>query len=157
MTLDFLKENIAHPNVQAFLHAIRLGEGTSDEEGYRRIVGGQLFDAPPWAHPREFVYIPRIKDYSSAAGAYQFLFRTWFALERQYGFEDFSPENQDLGALALIAEKGALEDVKEGRIEDAVTKCAKVWASLPGAGYNQREEKMETVLAEYERWGGVLA
>lgn len=157
MTLDFLRQALEHENVRAFLRAIRLGEGTSDEDGYRRIVGGKLFDAPPWEHPREFVYIPRIQNYSSAAGAYQFLFRTWYGLERRYGFADFSPENQDLGAVALIGGRGALEDVKEGRIEQAIAKCAKEWASLPGAGYGQREESLDKVLAEYAKWGGQVA
>jgi len=157
MTLEHIRLSAAHPNVQAFLRAIRLGEGTADEDGYRRIVGGKLFDAPPWEHPREYVYIQRINNYSSAAGAYQFLWKTWFNLERQFGLEDFSPENQDLGAIALIGGRGALEDVKEGNIAEAVRKCSKEWASLPGAGYGQREEKLDVVLAEYQKHGGVLA
>ncbi len=33
-----ITEALASPNVQAFLRAIRLGEGTSDANGYRRIA-----------------------------------------------------------------------------------------------------------------------
>lgn len=156
MTIDDLLGHASSPNMQAFLHAIRLGEGTSDEDGYRRIVGGKLFDAPPWGHPKEFVWLPRYQVHSSAAGAYQFLYKTWTALERQYGFEDFSPWNQDLGAIGLIAGRGALADVLEGHIEEAVRKCAKEWASLPGSPYQQRTEQLDSVLAEYGKFGGTL-
>ena len=44
MTYDNLVAVAPDKNLGAFLHAIRLGEGTSDEDGYRRIVGGELFD-----------------------------------------------------------------------------------------------------------------
>jgi hypothetical protein len=37
-----------------------------------------------------------------------------------------------------------------------VRKCAKEWASLPGAGYGQREESLARVVAEYKRSGGLM-
>jgi len=157
MNIDDLLGHAGSPNMQAFLHAIRLGEGTSDEDGYRRIVGGKLFSAPPWKHPKEFVWIPRHQIHSSAAGAYQFLYGTWSELERIYRFEDFSPWNQDLAAIALIARRAALSDVLDGRIREAVRKCSKEWASLPGSPYGQRTEKLEDVFSEYVKYGGTLA
>lgn len=39
MTID---EALCNRNVLAFLRAIRLGEGTLDDDGYRRMVGGEL-------------------------------------------------------------------------------------------------------------------
>ena len=36
-------EALQNRNVQAFLHMLRHGEGTSDPEGYRRMFGGKLF------------------------------------------------------------------------------------------------------------------
>lgn len=157
MNIDDLELALTYPNVKAFLRAIRLGEGTADEGGYRRLVGGGEFAVPPWLHPNKRVFLPRYNVYSTAAGAYQFLHRTWAGLVDQYGFIDFGPHNQDLGAIALIAGRGALDDVISGRIEEAIGRCKKEWASLPGSEYGQRTEKMEDVLAEYAAHGGTLA
>lgn len=140
-------------NIQAFLRAIRLGEGTADEGGYKRIVGGGSFDSFAH-HPQVRVWIPRYSVWSTAAGAYQIIKGTWFGLVRQYGFEDFSQANQDQAAVALIVEKNALDDVVSGDIENAANKCKDVWASLPGATSGQRTVKMAEFLAEYDKHGG---
>lgn len=144
------------PNVRAFLRAIRLGEGTADEAGYRRLVSGGEFD-DFGKHPRKRVWIPRYRVWSTAAGAYQIIAPTWDSLVRQWGFENFGPTVQDLAAVALIKGRGALPDVVEGRLREAVRKCAKEWASLPGSPYGQRTESMARVEAEYVKWGGVVA
>ena len=157
MNRSDLELALAHPNTRAFLRAIRLGEGTAHEDGYRTIVGGGTFSAPPWYHPAKRVWLERWQVYSTAAGAYQFLSRTWAEMATQYELSDFSPENQDLAAVGLIVRRGALDDVISGRIEDAIEKCKLEWASLPGSPYGQRTEKMERVLAEYESHGGSFA
>lgn len=36
-------------------------------------------------------------------------------------------------------------------------KVSNLWASLPGAGYGQPEHRLETLVAAYQRAGGVLA
>lgn len=140
-------------NVRAFMAAIRLGEGTRGPDGYRTIYGGSKFDSFA-DHPRKKITAGEWT--STAAGAYQFLSRTWDGLVAQYGFKDFSPENQDLGCIALIHRRGALDDVKAGRIEDAVQKCNKEWASLPGSPYGQPVVTIEKFLAEYKVNGGLL-
>jgi len=142
-----LQSALENPNVRAFLHAIRLGEGTSDEQGYMRIVGGDLM--------RHYIDHPRSP--RTAAGAYQIISPTWDGLVRQYGFTDFTPETQDEAAVALIAEKRALRHVKNGAIEKAIPLLRGVWASLPGADGEQRQETMQNVLAVYQAHGGVLA
>ena len=151
-----LKAALQDKNVQAFLRAIRYGEGTADELGYNRIVGGATF-ADDSVHPHVKVYLERYNVYSTAAGAYQIIFPTWSGLCKQYYFQDFSPESQDEAAVALIAEKGALEDVKCGRLKDAVEKCSTIWASLPGSTSGQRQENFSMVEEVYLNSGGVLA
>ena len=158
MSRIVLKNALLNPNVQAFLHAIRLGEGTSDADGYRRLVGGELFGSYH-DHPR-IVTAVRSGDriiHSSAAGAYQIIRGTWEWLRDLYHFEDFSPECQDEAAVALIAAKHALENVMDGKISEAIEKCSTVWASLPGSPYGQRTERLDAVLAEYESHGGHYA
>lgn len=134
---DF-QQALNSPFLRAFLEVIRTGEGTLGSDGYRTHFGGEKFESFH-DHPRKVVSAKGGGKLlrSSAAGAYQFLEKTWDGLVRLYGFEDFRPETQDEAAVALIAGRGALEDVLENRFEEAVAKCAKEWASLPGSPYGQ--------------------
>ena len=143
-------------NLNAFMRAIRVGEGTTGPDGYRTIVGGALFDDFS-DHPRVKVWIQRINDYSSAAGAYQIIRRTWDGVQAKLGLPDFSPENQDRACIELIRQRGGLRLAQNGQFAAAVEKCKKKWASLPGAGYGQREESLARLQAEYISAGGVLA
>lgn len=121
-------------NVQAFLRLIRTGEGTLSNNGYRTMFGGRLFDSYA-DHPRVTV---KASGYTStAAGAYQFLSKTWDEMADKYDLPDFSPHSQDIAALGLIKRRGALVDVIEGRLRTAINKCNKEWASLPGSPYGQ--------------------
>lgn len=155
-------------NVQAFLRMLRHGEGTAGDDGYRVMFGGghlvgldgQPGTADDFAdHPRRAITrkLGGSPITSTAAGAYQFLSKTWDGLVKQYGFADFSPMNQDLGAVALIKGRKALEDVIAGRFEDAVRKCNREWASLPGSPYGQPVVTMARARQEYEAHGGTYA
>ena len=154
MTLDDLNSFLANPNVAAFLHAIRLGEGTSDDSGYSRIVGGQTFDDFSH-HPDIKVWLPRWNVWSTAAGAYQIINPTWVGLLAQYEFNDFSPGNQDLAAVALVSERGAIDDLIGCDLDTAIRKCSQVWASLPYSEAGQRIENYTLVLNEYTKYGGI--
>lgn len=141
-------------NVRAFLRAVRACEGTAAESGYTTLFGYETFDSFA-DHPRRVV---RKGGYSSsAAGAYQIIKGTWDGLVRQYAFPDFSPESQDAAAVALILGRGALEDVRAGLLAEAVRKCAKEWASLPGSPYGQPRRTMAYVTRVYLAHGGSLA
>lgn len=144
------------PNVLAFLKAIRLGEGTYKALGYLTIVGGSRFTSFN-KHPRIKIWVPRYKIYSTAAGAYQFIYTTWQSLAAMYKFPNFSPEWQDAGAVALIIEKKALADIQRGDLKSAIEKCAPVWASLPGSKAGQRQETFKVVQQVYEDNGGKLS
>lgn len=143
----------AAANVRAFLDMIAFAEGTASANGYRMLFGHQLFNSFA-DHPR--VYVPFRNTTTSAAGRYQILARTWDVLKARLGLRDFSPASQDAAAIELIRERGALNDVRAGRISAAVTKVARVWASLPGAGYDQPERKFAQLVAAYADAGGTL-
>jgi hypothetical protein len=68
---------------------------------------------------------------------------------------DFSPASQDRLAIQLIRERGALEDLQQGRIERAIYRCRNIWASLPGAGYGQHS--LDKLVAVWRKAGGVSA
>lgn len=156
MTRSDLINWLACPNVQAFLALIREGETNQTPNAYRMQWGSGLFyPEREWKHPNQAITINGIT--STAAGAYQFLSKTWLALVEQYGFEDFSPPMQDLGAVALIAERGALEPLKAGNVHEAIARCSRVWASLPGSPYGQPTAKLSRLLAAYTAAGGTVA
>lgn len=144
-------------NVAAFLDMLAYAEGTprhGHDDGYDVIVGGKTFDSYDY-HPRVMVWLPAYEIHSSAAGRYQFLIRTWDDLVERFHLPDFTPASQDLGAIHLIRQCKALALIHEGRIRDAFHACRKIWASLPGAGYDQRELATDELLSVYEAAGGI--
>jgi muramidase (phage lysozyme)/murein DD-endopeptidase MepM/ murein hydrolase activator NlpD len=156
--LKELEEALQHPNVRAMLQVIRYGEGTTGDKGYRMLFGGETFNDFT-KHPNKTIrkggYI------TTAAGAYQFLASTWQELVNQYGFQDFSPHNQDLGAVALIKKRGALEYVKSGRFREAIKRISWEWASLPGpdgkSRYGQPAKSIEELEKIYKNNGGQVS
>lgn len=141
------------PAVAAFLRVIRQGESGQGDDAYTVINGGTHFapDQAGWAHP--FHGIPTTQG-ARASGAYQFLGTTWARLVEKYGFPDFSPPWQDAGAVALIDGRGALDDVRAGRLEAAIAKLRQEWTSLPGAAENSGRYTMADAWAVFRKYGG---
>ncbi|OZI31727.1 hypothetical protein CAL29_28040 [Bordetella genomosp. 10] len=154
-------------NVLAFLDTIAYSEGTdngrqaTDDDGYDVLVGGGTFNGYA-DHPR--IAVKTQYGLTDAAGRYQIMAAvpgqirtdTWDWASRAAGVSDFTPISQDRVAIYLITRRGALADVLAGRFDAAVEKCRKEWASLPGAGYGQREQQLDTLRAVYTRAGGTL-
>lgn len=138
-TLAELEQSYQNQNVRNFLKIIAEAEGV--KYGYNTLFGNSYI--PNLAqHPNTkvpFTDKTGKLDYSTASGAYQFLYDTWERLKKQFGFKDFGGRNQDLGAIALIAEKGALNDVKAGNYRTAINKLGGVWASLPSSQYKNTQ------------------
>ena len=156
--IDKLRAALADRNVQAFLRVIRAGEGTADEDGYRRQFGGELFTDFS-RHPNRAI-TKTLGDKqltSTAAGAYQFLGRTWSECQAALNLPDFSPASQDLAAVFLIARRKGLEHAIAGRLEQAIAACANEWASLPGSPYGQPTKTLAQCHAVYKQHGGTYA
>lgn len=162
--------DVAAQNERAFLDMLAYAEGTSGPDGYRTMFGHELFDSFA-DHPRRAVqFRNKLGEllWTSAAGRYQFMAAsplpngrstrvdTWGVIQRRLGLPDFGPASQDAAALELIRERGALNDVRAGRLSAAIAKVAPVWASLPGAGHNQLERNYTTLIAQYQAAGGNL-
>jgi len=149
------------PNRRAFLDMIAWSEIgpallAKSDNGYNVIVGGHLFD--DYAdHPRRLVYLPRLGIKSTAAGRYQLLARYWDAYRKQLKLADFGHASQDAVALQQIQECRALADIDAGKLDAAVSKVRRIWASLPGAGYGQHENGIDRLRAAYTAAGGVLS
>ena len=147
-------------NLKAFLDMIAHSEIgakllAESDNGYNVLVGGKLFDGYT-DHPRKLVDLGRgLK--STAAGRYQILARYYTAYKNLLHLPDFSPASQDAIAVRLIKEQQALDDVEAGRFNEAVKKCANIWASLPGAGYGQHENQLTDLRTAYVSAGGLVA
>jgi muramidase (phage lysozyme) len=129
-----------NPYRRAFLDTLAYAEGTANypNTGYNTMFTGKQFSGYR-NHPRQ---IQRSGRYASdAAGRYQFLSTTWDGL----GLPDFSPANQDKGALKLLAPH-VLQAIDKGDFATAFHGARKTWASLPGAGYGQPEKSMKTLV-----------
>ncbi len=139
------------------LKVIRFAEGTDGIDGYRTLVGGKLFNSYD-DHPRIFVKITMkgVEYTSSAAGAYQFLSRTWDGLVDILKLKDFSPENQILGAIQLLDECGSLLYLEKDRFDEAIYKANRIWASLPGSPYGQPVKSIERCREVYKANGGKI-
>ncbi len=146
------------PNLSAFLDMIAFSEGTpryGHDDGYNVIVGGSLFDSYA-DHPRKLIELrPGLK--STAAGRYQLLSRFWDVYKHDLKLPDFSPESQDKVAIQQIRECHALPLIEAGTFEEAVSRCRHIWASFPGAGYLQRENKLSDLIAAFVKAGGAIA
>jgi muramidase (phage lysozyme) len=116
---------------------IRKGEGTTGPQGYRTKFGGGTFDTSKgWNHPDQVV---NSGGYSSAAaGAYQFLPGTWQGAKKALGLKSFDPNSQDLAALYLAKQRGAINALQKPGVKlvDVMDKLAPEWASIPTKGGN---------------------
>ncbi len=147
------KTAVAYKNLRAFLIMIQYSEGTYGKDGYNKLYGGSTFQDLS-KHPNTKTTKWGIT--STAAGAYQILNKTWNELQPKLGLTDFSATSQDKAAVELIRRRKALDDVYAGRFTQAINKCKKEWASLPGAGYGQTENSVKNLLAVYKVAGGTI-
>ena len=103
---------LENPNVQRFLNTVALAEGTAKPgiDPYRVNFGGSLMDDLS-VHPgvrRPFTQTDGKQNATTAAGKYQFLKSTWDDAAQKMGLSDFGPRSQDLAAVHLLKQNGAL-------------------------------------------------
>jgi muramidase (phage lysozyme) len=120
---------------RGLLSAIAWAEGTRTKDGkigYDIMFGGNKFNDFS-RHPDT---VNRTPGYASAAaGAYQFMPKTWEMISKELGLNDFSPESQDIAALALAKKRlpGGLNSINKagGLTPELLAKLAPEWASFP--------------------------
>lgn len=153
--------------VRAFMRMIRVCEGTTGEQGYERLFGGESFIRD---YHKTFSTHPQIKItrtnkktgkiyISSAAGAYQVMGYTWddrstAFWRKKYGIADFSPESQDLLCVVILKEKvrdNALNMIIQDKIKEAIeNSCSYEWASLPPGRHGQPIKSLNECLRNYD-------
>lgn len=151
---------LSDARVRAFMRMLRVGEGTVGDKGYETLFSGKSFIKD---YSRDFSDHPRIKIksgklISSAAGAYQVMGYTWddpsmVDARKEYNVKDFSPLSQDIFCLIFLKKRsGALDEIRKGKIEDALCKLIYEWASLPPGRYGQPSKTMGEALSIFESY-----
>ncbi len=148
------------PRVKAFLDLLAHGEGTSYHpevkmlpDQYRISFCNDGKIASFKDHPRKKC-CNRVGDRiicATAAGRYMFLQRTWDWVREKLALNDFSPTNQDLAAIYLLMESGALDEILKNNIKGAIAKASRFWAPMPGSSYNQPQTKLSELLGIYQK------
>ena len=111
------------PQVKAALDTIAWAEGGR----YNNLYGGGTFSGNQ--HPNRAITAAGYT--STAAGRYQFLYRTWIEIKNRLGLADFSPQNQDIACLDLIHQRGQLNKLLNGDFEGMMKGLGFAWAALP--------------------------
>jgi lysozyme len=160
-------------NVAAFLGVIRRAEGTEgtgldpyrvcygyvhtvEDMGQHPAVSGEWAgEVLPADMCRRAGFGPGC--ISTAAGAYQLIRPTWLRVSASLGLADFSAASQDAAAVELIRSRGALSDVRAGRLQAAIGKCRNEWASLPGNYAGQGQRSGDQLAAWFTNEGGRIA
>jgi lysozyme len=155
-------------NVSAFLHMIQSSEHVYPRDvengaAYNTFYGGSTFnnfaDHPVNTGEKVGVKLSAAQCkasglkpgcVSTAAGAYQFIKPTWDRIrEISPRLPDFSPDNQDIAAIRLLNQIGALALIEAGDIGGAVAKSSKTWASLPGSLAQQNPRQMAFIIDRF--------
>lgn len=127
---------LANPNVQRGLSVIRSTEGTARRaDPYSVGFGYAPIKDLSW-HPgtsHAFSTKSGKKSRTTAAGAYQFLSKTWNGVASKLGLKDFSKRSQDIAAVALIDARGGLQSLMAGDLRGFINAVGPEWASLPSA------------------------
>lgn len=156
------------PQQKAFLDTIAFSELgyallAASDNGYNVIVTSTpshpvLFDSYVCHPNREMVLKNKqgvVIGKSTAAGRYQTLARYARAYMTSLHLPDFSPASQDAIALQQIKESHAIQDIEGGNVLAAVSKCAHLWASFPGANYkDQHMNKLDELVGAFKKAGG---
>jgi lysozyme len=155
-------------NVKAFLFTIRASEhrypnDVTNDAAYHIFYGGRRFydmsehpvitgEMKPIVLPNHVCAAVKLNPgcVSTAAGAYQLIMPTWTRLRNKLQLMDFSPASQDLAAVQLLDDIGALKLVQSGDIEAALAKASKVWASLPGSSAQQNPRTLQYALDRFQ-------
>jgi muramidase (phage lysozyme) len=116
--------SLIDPKIRAFLDLIGKSEGAN----YNILFGGKTFSDYS-KHPN--IVISASGYNSTAAGKYQFLYKTWRPIQLALNLPDFSPNSQDLACIQLLKQAGVYNHIINNDFPNAIQKACLQWASMP--------------------------
>lgn len=137
---------------RAMLDTIAWTEGTRGhgKDGYNVTFAYRYFDSCE-QHPNEVICSGKLC--STAAGRYQFLYKTFSGLK----LSNFWPEQQELGALELIERRGVdlpAQAMTATQFANALDRLSYEWSSLPPGRYGTPRLTLGEIRDEYCRLAG---
>ena len=127
--------------------------GGESDGSYNLLNGGKRFSGYS-DHP--YASTNKNTGYGVAAGKYQFMPGTWNDYKRKLKLPDFSPESQEIAALALARDRyraktgGNLDrDLEAGKVMQAAKALSPTWTSLPGGA--ERNKHTASFLDRFQR------
>lgn len=148
-----LEKSLKDKNVKAFLDVIAYAEGTYGKGEYHaRFAAPRMVHLK--SHPTGDIRCQKIgaKEWcSDASGRYMFLGKTWKTVQKRLGLSDFGPHNQDIAALYLIWERGAIPVIKAGKIAEAIRLTNGIWATFPGSKFGQPVQRLSDLERFYRK------
>ena len=113
---------LADPKVKAMLDVLSYAEGTQ-KYGYTTQYGGKSFDGGLSSY---------FGSKSNPAGRYQIVAGTFSSVGENYlGLSDFSAHSQDLIAVTLLNQAGAITPLLKGDLPGAIRAASGPWAAFP--------------------------
>lgn len=128
--------------VRAALDTIAWAEGG---RSYFTLYGGASFSGSQ--HPNRAITAGAYT--STAAGRYQFLYRTWIEIKNRLGLPDFTARYQDIAAVDLIAQRGQLSKLLASDFEGVMKGLGCAWAALPYATCGQTRRPLDQTMNYY--------
>lgn len=131
---------LGNENIKRTLQMIRSAEGTQQYKEPERVNFGGSRKEDLSKHGnvmRPFRTAKYGAQQTSATGAYQFLGKTWSAAQRALELPNFERTSQDLAALYLIQQRGALNAAMSGNVPQLSKMLGGEWASLGNNNYGQ--------------------
>ena len=127
--------------------------GGESDGSYNLLNGGKRFSGYG-DHP--YASTNKNTGYGVAAGKYQFMPGTWNDYKRKLKLPDFSPQSQEIAALALARDRyraktgGNLDrDLEAGKVMQAARALSPTWTSLPGGA--ERNKHTASFLNRFQR------
>ncbi len=140
-------------NVKAFLKFIRRAEHKREDDlVYYQIFGNKKTFSDTSKHPNVLGH--GWGKSSTAAGAYQILYKTWKEAVEKGIVRDFTPASQDAIAIWKLKTRHALVYVQAGNVEKAIPLLRNEWTSMPGAAesnmsMDEAKQLFNKYVAEY--------
>lgn len=149
------------PNLAAFGDTVAFSEIgpallAESDDGYNVEVGSTAKTPVLFNSYAQHPDVLNKKMDSTAAGRYQFIYRTWMLAADALCLADFSPLNQDRAFVWLLQECGAYQALIVGDFDTALRKASTQWASLPYSTAGQPIHTAADLLAVYQRAGGTI-
>jgi muramidase (phage lysozyme) len=138
---------VASAQERALLDTIAFAEGTRDhgKDGYNVTFAYRYFDSCD-EHPNLKICSGSLC--STAAGRYQFLYKTYVGLK----LPNFWPEQQERGALELVSRRGVTlpaAPLTATQFANALDKLSYEWSSLPPGRYGETRRTLQQIRDEY--------